>query len=211
MSRSAFIAAFAISLTSAVEARADGGDRFELDFAFLAGARSYDDVPFSYVDGAASPALTAPAFRGIPVAGPSFGARAVVNHLRIGFRWERPFARNFDRDFDLQAGAEPTAAGAPATVRALSSSAYRFAIGYEHTIGPVTPFVDLVGTAEVVTADLLAGDTQSTFESAVFGYSLQAGARYHVSNHWFVHLSGELGPTSPIDHSVHLGVGVSIR
>lgn len=185
------------------EAWADGGHRFELDFAFLAGARSYDDVPFSYKEGDATPALAAPRFRRVAVSGPAFGGRAVVNHVRIGFAYERPYARDFDR--------QPAAtAASSARVRALSSTAYRFALGYEIPLGPITPFVDLVGTAEVTEVDLLAGDAQSTFDSSVFGYSLRAGARLPFSRRWFVQVSGEAGAASPIDWAAHAGVGVSL-
>jgi hypothetical protein len=186
------------------EAWADDGHRFELDFAFLAGARSYDDVPFSYREGDATPALASPRFRGVAVTGPSFGARAVIRNVRVGFGYERPYARGFDR--------QPlaTAAGSSVPVRALSSTAYRFALGYEIPLGSITPFVDLIGTAETTDVDLLAGDAQSTFDSRVFGYSLQVGARVPFSRHWFLQLSGEAGAVSPIDWSAHAGVGVSL-
>lgn len=197
-----FIVVISISAASAATAHAGEGDRFELDFAFLAGARSYDEVPFSYSQGDASPALAAPRLGGIAVAGPSFGARAIIRNVRIGFGYERPYARNFNR-VPLKTGA--------VQIRALSAITYRFALGYELPLGPVTPFVDLVGTAEAAEIDLLAGDTQSTFDTEVFGYSLQAGARVPFSRFWFLQVAAEVGPISPVDWAVHAGVGLGIH
>lgn len=201
--RLAVVAVTLVSLAAPGVAAANPSHRVELDAAFLAGQRSYGDVPFSYTEGTASPALSPPRLAGIEVTGPALGGRVVVRGVRLGAGWERTYFSGFT--------GQPSATSSSTTsIRALEARAYSLTMGYELDGFFVTPFVDLVGTAEHVIADLEAGDTQSSFDSSVFGYSARAGARVAFTRHWFFQVSGETGLYGPIDWSVHAGIGVGV-
>lgn len=188
----------------------------EMDFGFFHGTRVYDEASFSYEEGSASPAILGP-FRGEPFSrvesiGPDTELRMIINHVRMTFGYSRPYAR-FVTPFNSQlitAGTESTSV----QVRAIRSREIRIGIGAELDLGElahyqgVAGFADLMGTADLVHADLVAGDQQSTYSASSFSFSLRGGFRVPITEYFFAQAIGEYGLVGNIGYGGRFGVGL---
>ena len=176
-------------------------DHFEATMGFLATGQDHRATGFANAGG---PAL-AQAFRAAPYdqavgLGLRYDARAVLSHVRMTAGIDLPFttfegvgaARVDDHDV---------------TPRSMWSWALRFGLGGEYPIGPVTPFLDLQGSAQRVTTTLNVDGRALDYEAFRFGFSGRAGVRVHLRRWFFVTASGELGLLGPTRWSADLGVG----
>jgi hypothetical protein len=211
MSRAALVLVLALA-TPALAARpalADADDHVGIEFDFLVGARRYDQARFSLIDGNTSPSLVAAfegsPFDGIAVAGAGMDAHIAINHVRFAFGFAWPYVQ-FDGPI-VSRDAE-TAQATTVQVRRMEAKEVQLAVGYEHGLGPVSLFADLVGTADSVETDLAVGDTQGTYRTRGFGFSTRAGGRYRFHEMFYLHAAGELGLTGHRSWGLVAGVGM---
>jgi hypothetical protein len=74
-----------------------------------------------------------------------------------------------------------------------------FGLGFEPPIGPVTPYVDVLGRATRWTADVPVGDDETAWSSDGFDPAVRLGLRGVVDEYLLVDLGGSL---SPLDSAV---------
>ncbi len=183
---------------------------FDMNFAFITGARSYEQAVFAYDEGNANPAISSvfrsQPFTGVGVAGPSGEIGLVINNLRLNVGWAYPYAR-------LGSSQQWAALGGGSTmeVRALELSEMRYGVGYEYSARNRTAiFADLIGTTDKVTAKVVVGDAQSSYVSRNFGFSARVGVRVPVAKQYYAHASGEMGLGGNLDYGAQFGVGLRL-
>lgn len=216
MTALARVGAITVGLTAAwvcataVPARADHG-HLEATFAFVAGRRDYRDAPFARQSGGVSPGLSAPfsraPFDSAEVAGPAGELRLVIDGVRMSYGRGRLFARPGRQGTQTLAGE----ASGPAEIRSLDAIETLYALGFEHGLGPVTLFGDLVGTDDDVRTQVVVGEEQSTFRARSFGYSLRGGIRVPFRSYAFVHASAEIGLSGDTTSTFMVGVGLNTK
>jgi hypothetical protein len=177
----------------------DACDHFELTMGFLAGARSYGEESFTLasggdgVDGAG--ALVAPFRRApfdyVPVYGLRYDLRLVVSYVRMTVGVDFPFAHLPPADSSSVQAMDGVERGI--LVRSIRPYELRFGIGGEIPLGRVTPFVDLVGEVDWVSAHLVIDGEGATYEATSFGFSARAGARIYLRDWFFISGAGEIG------------------
>jgi hypothetical protein len=172
-------------------------DHFEVSMGFLAGQRGYRDANFSLSNGANAldlmPSLDAAPFDRVNVFGLRYDARLVVSYLRMTTGFDFPFA-TYRSD----------------TVRSLRPYELRFGIGAEYPIGPIAPFVDLIGGVHWVDTKLGANDVEAQYSATSFAFSVRSGVRVHVRRWFFAAAAGELGLTGDIRWGAELSVGFAL-
>jgi hypothetical protein len=209
MLRAALVLALATTTLAARPALADDGNHLGIEFDFLVGARTYDKARFSLIDGNTSPSLVAAfegsPFDGIAVAGAGMDAHIAINHVRFAFGFAWPYVQF---DGPIVARDAETLQATTVQVRRMEAKEVQLAVGYEHGVGPVSLFADLVGTADKVETDLAVGDAQGTYRTKGFGFSTRAGARYRFHEMFYLHAGGELGLTGHRSWGAVAGIGM---
>jgi hypothetical protein len=199
------LAVAAVLVTRAASATpGTDADHFEATMGFLATGQDHRATGLSNGD---APALAA-AFAGAPYdhalgLGLRYDARGVISHVRMTAGLDLPFS-SFDR------AATQRVDGHDVTPRSMWSWALRFGLGAEYSFGPVTPFLDLQGSAQHVTATVNVDGRALDYDAFRFGFSARAGLRVHLRRWFFVSASGELGIVGPTLWSADLGVGFRI-
>ena len=190
-------------------------DHVEVSMGFLAGQRSYTKTAFGFgegggaVPGAASlvePFQRAP-YDNVNVYGLRYEARLVVSYVRMTTGFDLPFA-----SFRLgDTNGRTDVAGTPmdTSVRSLSTKDLRFGIGAEYPIGPVAPYVDLIGSVHWVSTTMSVGGTPVDFTGTSFTFTARAGLRLHVRRWFFAAASGEVGLTGDTRWGADVSVGVA--
>jgi hypothetical protein len=169
-------------------------------------ATSQDHSATGFANGGA-PSVSA-AFQGAPYdrslgLGLRYDARAVLSHVRMTFGVDLPFTA-----FD---GAPTTRVDAhDVTARSMWSWALRFGLGAEYGFGAVTPFVDLMGSAQRVTTTASVDGRATDYEAFRFGFTGRAGARVYLRRWFFVTASGEVGIVGPTRWGADVGVGFRV-
>ena len=189
-------------------------DHFEISMGFLAGQRSYTSTPFSMTSGATEGAssLVAP-FQASPydrvsAFGLRWDARLVVSYVRMTVGYDQPFMslRLGDGEGSYSVGGVTR----DVQVRGLRSHDLRFGIGGEYPVGPVAPFVDLVGTVRWIDTTLAIDGVSHDYAATTFGFAARGGVRLHVRKWFFASVSGEVGLMGDERWGAELAVGFSI-
>lgn len=187
---------------------------FELSVGFMGGARDESKTGFVFSGGEAAlvngaAALTAPfaaaPFNNMVLTGPSLEARWVQHHVRMTAGFQKPFAQ-----FVLGegvSGSDVQGQLRSVSVRSFSFWDLRFGLGGEYTYKSVTPYADLVGDVQWITADVTVDGAAASYKALMFGYSLRTGVRVAISDYMFIAPSVEFGLLGPERYGAQLLVG----
>jgi hypothetical protein len=93
------------------------------------------------------------------------------------------------------------------SVQSIDPIDLRFGIGAEYPIGPVVPFVDVMGGVHWVNTTLSVDEHQVDYSASSFALSARAGARLHVRRWFFAQLAGEVGLLGDVRWGAELSVG----
>lgn len=190
-------------------------DHLELSMGFLSGGRSYLKTPFTRA-GAPSPTLSpelyapfqhAP-FDNVLANGLRYDVRLVVSYVRLTVGLDLPFASYSPTEANSRQiinGVERQV-----TLDSLGFRDLRFGIGGEVPIGPIAPFVDVMGAVHWVNARVAVDGQATDFDANSFGFSIRAGARVHVRKWFFATASGEVGLVGDVRWAAELSVGFAI-
>jgi hypothetical protein len=190
------------------------GDHWELSLGFMGGQMTYGTTPFAFDSGSASslPGATqlVTPFTGAPYSamwqvGPRVESRLVMKHVRVsvGYQWALP-------RYSLAEATTTASVGGVnrlITVQSLQSGDLRFGLGAETSWGPVTPFVDLVGTMHFISTDLVIDGSTARYTATTFSYAVQAGLRIYLHDSFYVVAAGEYGWLGEDLWSATVGVG----
>ncbi|CAN5370037.1 hypothetical protein BH09MYX1_BH09MYX1_22500 [soil metagenome] len=189
-------------------------DHFEISMGFLAGQRSYTSTPFTMTsggtDGASSlvkPFQSTPYDR-VNAYGLRWDARLVVSYVRMTVGYDQPFMQ-----LRLGDGENSYAVGGTTRdvqVRSLRSHDLRFGIGVEYPVGPIAPFIDVLGSIHWVDTTLSIDGASHDYAATTVGFAARAGFRLHVRKWFFASLSGEVGMVGDERWGAELAVGFSI-
>ncbi len=156
--------------------------RFELTMGFAVGYRDHRALGLSG-DGVPVQVFERAPYDGALLAGLTYDLRLVFGVVRMGI------------------GGDALFAGSRSDPESRTSSFYsidmRAALGLEHDLGGVTPFVDLVGTLYFPHARVSIDGTDHDVGALGFGMALRVGARFAVYDGFFAQASligGFLGP-----------------
>lgn len=193
-------------------------DRFELSVGFMGGGRDYRESGFVYAGGPGGDvpfgqALIEPLqrfpFVNARLFGPSWEVREVTSGVRFSVGLQKPFA-----SFNTSAGTATSQVGGvdlEVSSRALSMWELRFGLGYEYTFAKrFTPFVDLIGQLDWVSAELTIGGAQARYQAQSFAFSAKAGVRVLVSKWVFIAPSAEIGLVGDVRWGAQLVAGVQL-
>lgn len=189
-------------MTLFAAARADDAWQTEAraDFVmgFVGGQRNPAAAPFAQDEGPASASVTEAFLSGVPSGttafGPSWEARMVIQHVR----------------FDLGVAAwwpDWPADAAAGPVHGLRGQELIFGLGVEPPIGPVTPFVDLLGRATAWQADLPVGDDETRWSADGFDPAVRLGLLGVIDDHLLVEAAGTVLPLDPSVWDVSIRAG----
>ena len=187
-------------------------DHVELSMGFLAGQRRYTQTPWTLNQSGALPgtsALVDPLKRApydnVSLFGVRYDARLVVSYVRMTVGFDLPFAATGLGDGE----GRYTIGGVDrdVSVRSLHAHDLRFGIGGEYPIGPVAPFVDLMGAIHWTDTTLAIDGAPHEYDATAFAFSVRAGARLHVRKWFFATASGELGLVGDVRWCTELSVG----
>lgn len=191
-----------------------GGDRFELDFGLMGGQMNYGTTPFAFDSGNASDLsgatqLVAPfgaaPFNSVWQLGPRVDSRVVKKHVRVTLGYQYALPRyslaNVTTTYSV-GGVERLV-----TVQDLHSSDFRFGLGAEFTVGPLTPYVDLIGTLHSISTALAIDGEIARYTAMTFSYAVQGGVRVYLGDRFFVTAAGEYNLIGEDRFAAMLGVG----
>lgn len=186
-------------------------DHFEFSMGFLAGYRDYSKTNFAYRSGGGPGAqvLSEPfrrePFDGTMVYGLRYDVRLVASYVRMTAGFDLPFPA-FEQG---QTNSTQWMGDAPTqvSVQAIRPYELRFGIGAEYPIGPVAPFVDILGGVHWVTAELAVDDAVATYKATSFAFSGRGGLRLHVRDWFFASAAGEVGFVGETKWGAELSVG----
>jgi hypothetical protein len=190
-------------------------DHLELSMGFLSGGRSYLKTPFNRA-GDPSPTLSpelyapfqSPPFDNVLANGLRYDVRLVVSYVRLTVGLDLPFASYSPTEANRRlviGGVERQV-----SLDSLSFRDLRFGIGGEYPIGPIAPFVDVMGAVHWVDARVAVDGQATDFDATSFGFSIRAGARIHVRKWFFATASGEVGLVGDVRWGAELSVGFAI-
>jgi hypothetical protein len=148
-------------------------DHFAASMGFLVGARRFPGAPFGTT----------------PVQGLRYDFRLVLSHVRMTAGFDAPFLASSDHG---AANAEDA--------REVSSPRLwelRFGLGAEIQVGPIAPYLDLLGTVHFARATSAIDGAVGEWNSTTFGYALRAGARWDLRRSFFLGGGGEIGLRGP--------------
>jgi hypothetical protein len=190
-------------------------DHFELSMGFIAGVRSYESSSFALdsearVSGATDlvDPFTAPPFDALTTLGLRYDLRLVAAYTRMTVGIDIPFAQyqpTIARGTYVVDGVERSVA-----VKSISPFLLHLGIGAEIPIGPIAPFVDVLGHVRWTQAELSIDGMSHDYAESGFGFSARAGVRLHVRRWFFASLSGEVGLIGDFRWGGELSVGFAI-
>ncbi len=196
------------TLLATTAARADprpNADHFEATMGFLVTASDHSATAFAPANG--GPSLAA-AFRTAPFDrvqgyGLRYDARGVISHVRMTVGFDLPFTAW---------GTIPSARvdEHDVTPRDLSAWAVRFGLGGEYSFGAITPYADLFGALQHVSAEMTVDGQSRRYDASRFGFSARVGVRAQLRSWFFVAASGEVGLGAPTLWSADLQAGFSV-
>ncbi len=180
-------------------------DHFEFSMGFVGGWRRFDRMAFRG-DPTLDPSLyrTAP-LDGVQSYGLRYDVRLVVAYTRMTVGIDIPFTQ-----YTVDETTRTLDDGSQATVAHVKPFAFRFGIGGELPVGPVAPFVDILGSIHSVRATYDIDDVEREVKARSFGFSARAGVRLHVRKWFFASLAGEVGIVGPMVWAADLSVGFAI-
>lgn len=181
-----------------------GWDHFELSMGFLAGQHRLRGARWSNASGIDPNVLAGAPFDRVEAYGLRYDLRLVVAHIRMTAGIDLPFS-----SYDVDA-TRTSIEGIRTEVPELKLFGFHFGIGAEYPIGPVAPFVDVLGGLDWATADIVSGSETVRVESRDFGFRIRAGVRLHVRRWFFASASGEVGLTGQPSWAAELSVGFAI-
>ena len=188
-------------------------DHFEFSMGFIGGQRHYDRTTFRHdeggdgIEGAKTliqPFEQAP-FDELFVAGLRYDVRLVVSYVRMTTGVDIPFAIYRPRD----AVGEYDVGGVKrkVVVESIQPVGLRFGIGGELPVGPVAPFIDVLGAVHWTHATLRIDDAVVDYAATGFSLSTRAGARLHVRKWFYATMAGEIGIVGDVRWGAELSVG----
>lgn len=186
-------------------------DHVELSMGFVAGQRRYTQTPWTLSSGnlpgtsAIVDPLKRPPYDNVPMFGVRYDARLVVSYVRMTVGFDLPFAAT-----GLGSGDGRYSIGGvdrDVSVRSIHAKDLRFGIGGEYPIGPVAPFVDLVGAIHWTSTTLAIDGQSHDYDASTFAFSLRSGMRLHVRKWFFATASGEVGLVGDLRWGAELSVG----
>ncbi len=190
-------------------------DHFELSMGFIAGVRKFDYAAFALSSESHAPGsneLVAPfedaPFDRLTTLGLRYDLRLVAAYTRMTVGVDIPFAHY--RPTDAQRVYRVGDVDRSVTVRSISPFLVHFGIGGEIPIGPLAPFVDVLGHLRWTTAELAIDGVDHTYAEHGFGFSARAGLRLHVRRWFFASLAGEAGLVGDFRWGGDLSVGFSM-
>jgi len=180
-------------------------DHFEFSMGFVGGYRRFDRMAFE-----GDPTLDPSLYRtepldGVQAYGLRYDVRLVVAYTRMTVGIDFPFTQ-----YTVADTTRTLADGRQATVARVKPFAFRFGIGGEIPIGPVAPFVDILGSIHSVRATYDIDDVEREVKARSFGFSARAGLRLHVRKWFFASLAGEVGIVGPTVWAAELSVGFAV-
>lgn len=180
-------------------------DHFEISMGFVGGWRRFDRMAFRG-DPGLDPSLyrTAP-LDGVQAFGLRYDARLVVAYTRMTVGIDIPFTQ-----YTVDETTRILDDGSQATVAHIKPFAFRFGIGGELPVGPVAPFVDILGSIHSVRATFDINDVEREVKARSFGFSARAGIRLHVRKWFFASIAGEVGIVGPMVWAADLSVGFAV-
>jgi hypothetical protein len=180
-------------------------DHFEFSMGFVGGYRRFDRMAFEG-DPTIDPSLyrTEP-LDGVQAYGLRYDVRLVVAYTRMTVGIDFPFTQ-----YTVADTVRTLPDGSQSTVARVKPFAFRFGIGGEIPIGPVAPFVDILGSIHSVRATFDIDDVEREVKARSFGFSARAGLRLHVRKWFFASLAGEVGIVGPTVWAAELSVGFAV-
>lgn len=180
-------------------------DHFEFSMGFVGGWRRFDRMAFRG-DATLDPSLyrTEP-LNGVQSYGLRYDVRLVVAYTRMTVGIDIPFTQ-----YTVDETTRTLDDGSQATVAHVKPFAFRFGIGGELPVGPVAPFVDILGSIHSVRAVYDIDDVEREVKARSFGFSARAGIRLHVRKWFFASLAGEVGIVGPMVWAADLSVGFAV-
>lgn len=181
-----------------------GWDHFELSMGFLAGQHRLRNARWSNAATLDPSVFAGAPFDRVEAYGLRYDLRLVVAHVRMTAGVDIPFAA-----YDVDA-TRTSLEGVRTEVPELKLFGFHFGIGAEYPIGPVAPFVDVLGGLDWATADVVRGAETLRVESRDFAFRIRAGVRLHVRRWFFASASGEVGLTGQPSWAAELSVGFAL-
>lgn len=181
-----------------------GWDHFELSMGFLAGQHRLRNARWSNAATLDPSVFAGAPFDRVEAYGLRYDLRLVVAHVRMTAGVDIPFAA-----YDVDA-TRTSLEGVRTEVPELKLFGFHFGIGAEYPIGPVAPFVDVLGGLDWATADVVRGGETLRVESRDFAFRIRAGVRLHVRRWFFASASGEVGLTGQPSWAAELSVGFAL-
>lgn len=185
------------------------GDHWEFTFGFLAGQRDYSDTNFAYGEGEGSQGLAEPferaPFNALDVVGLRWEVRAVLNHVRMTVGYDLPFS-NFSAHA-TKGIYEVNGKKIEVIPQSVNPHELRFGLGAEQQLGPVTPFVDLMGAMTWSDTDMSADGKSVVYRTNSFAYTVRGGLRYYLREFFFLTACGEYGFFGNVRWNAELSAG----
>ena len=178
-------------------------DHFELSMGFIAGSRRYGDLNYDGGQRYAAMLESAP-FDDALVFGLRYDLRLVVSYVRMTVGVDIPFP-----SYDSSA-TTVMIDGANTTLDDLRGWNLHFGIGGEYPVGPVAPFLDILGDVAFANASFTSPAGDETIEGRGFGFALRGGVRLHVRKWFFASASAEVGLVGDIRWGTELSVGFAL-
>jgi len=187
-------------------------DHMEFSMGFLSERRSYQGANFApsgaeAVPGASTlvdPFRRAP-FQATQLNGLRYELRLVAAYVRMTAGIDIPFASY--RVSDATGVYNVGGTNRTVSVRSLGVSDIHFGIGAEYPLGPVAPFVDVLGAMRWVTAGMAIDSARQDYEARVFGLGVRGGLRLHVRRWLFVSAAAQVGLLGDLRWGGDLNVG----
>jgi hypothetical protein len=137
-----------------------------------------------------------------------YDVRLVAAYTRMTVGIDIPFAHY--RPTDAQGTYRLVDADRRVSVQSISPFLVHFGIGGELPIGPIAPFVDVLGHLRWTNATLAIDGIEHTYSEHGFGFSLRGGLRMHVRRWFYASLAGEVGLVGSVRWGGELSVGFAV-
>lgn len=178
-------------------------DHFELSMGFIAGSRRYGELNYEGGQRYASMLDEAP-FDDALIFGLRYDLRLVVSYVRMTVGVDIPFP-TFDSSATMM-----MIDGADTTLGDLRAWNLHFGIGGEYPVGPVAPFLDILGDVAFAEASFTSPMGDEKIQGRGFGFALRGGVRLHVRKWFFASASAEVGLVGDIRWGTELSVGFAL-
>lgn len=178
-------------------------DHFELSMGFIAGSRRYGELNYDGGQRYASMLEDEP-FDDALVFGLRYDLRLVVSYVRMTVGVDIPFP-TFD-----SSSTTAMVDGMETALTDLRGWNLHFGIGGEYPVGPVAPFLDILGDVAFAEASFASAAGNESIEGRGFGFALRGGVRLHVRKWFFASASAEVGLVGDIRWGTELSVGFAL-